>query len=258
MLKILFDADMLLFRACASCEKDIEWDDEIHTLHSDAKEVKIKLDEMIVTYADNAMRKIDYEGEYEYILCFSSPFNFRKRLLPTYKANRLGKRKPLAYFSCQKWLKENYNCVEKVYLEADDCIGILATSYKDTLIISGDKDFKTIPGVFYDFIQNRLYKISEEEADYNHLLQTLAGDIADNYRGCPRIGTVTAKRLLDKAPSWDTVKEAYQKAGLPEEEAILQARIARILRKTDYDQKTNNIIYWTPPTKQGEIKHETH
>lgn len=247
MLKILFDGDMLLFRASASCEREIKWDDEIWTLHSDAKEVKAKFDEMVLTYADNAMQKMKYEGEYQYIICFTSPNSFRKKLLPSYKENRKDKRKPLAYYNVLRWVKENYNCVEADGLEADDCIGIMATLYaQSSIIISGDKDFKTIPGLFYDFIHNELHIINKVEADYWHLYQTLVGDTTDNYKGCPKVGAVSAKRLLEKYPTWQTVVQAYEKAGLSEHEALIQARVARILRAEDYDLKTKEIILWSP------------
>ena len=247
MLKILFDADMLAFRACSSCEREIEWDNNLWTLHSDFNEVKNKLDEMVATYGDTAMRRMGYEGAYQYILCFSGHNCFRRNILPSYKANRRDKRKPLTYHAVIEWLKKHYECIEAEGLEADDCLGILSTLYKeDALIISGDKDFQTIPGRFYNFLKDELKTITKEEADYWHLYQTLVGDTADNYKGCPKVGAVTAKRLLDKFPTWQTVVQAFEKAGLSEQEALVQARVARILREEDYDIKTKTIKLWTP------------
>ena len=75
-------------------------------------------------------------------------------------------------------------------------------------------------------------------------MQTLIGDIADGYKGCPGIGAVKAKKLLDEAPVWATVKDAYEKAGLTEEDALQQARMARILRSSDYPD--GQVKLWSP------------
>jgi hypothetical protein len=43
-----------------------------------------------------------------------------------------------------------------------------------------------------------------------------------------------------------SVKNAYDKAGLTEEDALVQARVAYILRKSDYDRKTQTVKLWRP------------
>ncbi len=246
MLKLLFDADMIIYIACAACEKDIDWGNDLWTLHVDLSEVKDKIDEMVVTYGDSAIHKLGYEGEYEYVMCLSDKVNFRKQILSSYKLNRANKRKPVGYVGALEWVKNNYTCFSIPTLEADDCIGILATQEDNTIIISGDKDFKTIPGRFYNFISDALYETSEEEANYNHLMQTLVGDTADNYKGCPGVGAVKAKKLLDEDCSWATVVKAFDKAGLSEEEALTQARVAYILRADNYNFADSTINLWTP------------
>jgi len=40
--------------------------------------------------------------------------------------------------------------------------------------------------------------------------------------------------------------KAYTKAGLDEDDAIVQARCARILRSEDWDTETKRIKLWTP------------
>ncbi len=71
-------------------------------------------------------------------------------------------------------------------------------------------------------------------------------DHLGNRRNLKIIGPKTASRLLDEAANWDTVVNAYEKAGLTEEDALVQARVARILRASDYDQSTQEPILWTP------------
>ena len=246
-LKILVDADMIVFKACSTIETPINWYDDLWTVHADAGEAKGIVDDMVLSMVDKVLRHYNYEGNYEIIMCFTDKDdNFRKHIYPLYKANRVGKRKPSGYYGVMKWCEENYKCVSKPSLEADDVIGILATKYDDCIIISGDKDFKTIPAHFYDFCRDKFYEISKQEADYWHLYQTLIGDTTDNYKGCPKCGDVTARRLLDEDCSWKTVVSAFEKQGLSENDALTQARVARILRAEDYNFKTHKPILWTP------------
>lgn len=245
MLRLLFDADMLVYRVTSAAETEINWYGDLWTLHSDISECKEKLDAMVVSITDRVLNHLKYEGAYSIIMCFSDRHNFRKTILPSYKANRSGKRKPLAYSAMVEWVEDNFDTYKINTLEADDCIGILATEPKtNNVVISGDKDMKSIPGAFYDFIHNEFYEVSKAEADYWHLKQTLVGDAADNYKGCPKVGEVGAKKLLDADPTWEAVVKAFEKAGLSEEDALVQARVARILRHDEYDfDKAEPILY---------------
>lgn len=241
MLRLLFDADMLVYRVTSAAETEINWYGDLWTLHSDISECKEKLDAMVVSITDRVLEHLKYEGDYQIIMCFSDKHNFRKTILPTYKANRSDKRKPLAYSAMVEWVRKEYYAYHRwVGLEADDVIGILATEPEtNNVVISGDKDMRSIPGVFFDMIHNEFYTITEAEADYWHLYQTLVGDTADNYKGCPKIGTVGATKLLSKEATWQVVVSAFEKAGLTEEDALIQARVARILRHSDYNFEKN-------------------
>jgi DNA polymerase-1 len=42
------------------------------------------------------------------------------------------------------------------------------------------------------------------------------------------------------------VVAAYEKAGLTEEDAIVQARVARILRYEEFNQKKEEVLLWNP------------
>ena len=247
---MLFDADMLVYQMCAIAETEIEWERDLWTLHSDANEVKAALDDKVQAITNLVLDHLNYEGAYEILMCFScDEGNFRQtQVLSTYKLNRQGKRKPLAYYGVKKWVKENYNCYQKDTLEADDCIGILATlNPNNAVIISGDKDFKTIPCFcLYNYGKHEFSKVTEEEADYNFYKQTLTGDTADGYGGCKGIGAVGAAKILDKECSWGVVLQAFVKAGYSPEQALQQARCARILRKTDYDFKNKKAKLWQP------------
>ena len=95
-------------------------------------------------------------------------------------------------------------------------------------------------------IGGNLLIITEKEADYWHFFQTLTGDTIDGYSGCPGIGAVNAKRILDEDPSWESVVKTFNKKGFTEEDALVQARCARILRASDYNFDTEEVILWTP------------
>ena len=92
------------------------------------------------------------------------------------------------------------------------------------------------------------------------MVQTLTGDQTDGYKGCPAVGSVTAAKILQKAIDegtpwaneedlmrlyWKHVVMAYIKAGLNEEVAIQQARLARILRHGEYEN--GKVQLWNPP-----------
>jgi DNA polymerase-1 len=91
--------------------------------------------------------------------------------------------------------------------------------------------------------------VNEEEADQWHLVQTLAGDQTDGYSGVPGIGVKRAIALFEeKGYNWKTVMEAFADKDLSEDIALENARLARILRHTDYDFIQRQPILWTPST----------
>lgn len=250
MLYILLDADMLCFVSCSSVEREINWGDGLWTLHADAHEAEAQIDERVQSIVTTILDKLNYEGNYKIVMCLSDPeHNFRKKILSTYKANRIGKRKPVCYAEVRQWIIANYNTEWQPNLEADDVIGILATRHKGSEVhVSGDKDFRSIPGVFYNFLKGELYHITEREADKWFFTQTLIGDKADNYDGCPGIGEKTAAKIFEKeGVSWGTVKKQFIRRGLTEEDALQQARVARILRDTEVT-KDGKIRMWNPTT----------
>ena len=243
-LLLLFDADMIAFEMCSSVEQEINWGDDFWTLHADAADAKAGIDNRVSSLTETILKLLKHKGAYEILMCFSDDNNFRKKILPTYKANRIGKRKPVCYKGIKEWMMEEFTTYLRPDLEADDCIGILATSKPNTVIISGDKDFCSVPGRFYNYRKGEMYEISQEDADRWHMYQTLVGDTADNYPGCPGIGAKTAEKLLDADCSWDAVVAQFVKKGLTEEDALIQAQVARILRKEDYDFKSKEAILW--------------
>jgi DNA polymerase-1 len=236
---LLIDGDGILYRSAAAAEKETHWGDDLWSLTSDLREAKSAVNQIIQDYIAN------YNGLV--VLCFNDrTANFRKDVDPTYKAGR--SRKPLGYWALRDWAEEEWECVSLPRLEADDVMGILATNdtYEYPVIVSPDKDMKTIPCRLIRG-DGELLVISEAEADYWHMFQTLVGDITDGFKGCPGVGVVTAEKLLlGKADLWSVVVSQFIKAKQTEQEALTQARLARILRAEDWDHEKQEVKLWVP------------
>ena len=235
---LLIDGDIVVYKYSTIAEHEVNWGDDVWSLWADAKEVK----ELILNYTELLVEKTAAD---DFIYCFSDKDNFRKGLYPAYKFNRKGKRKPTCYVPIKTWLEGEYQTKQLRWLEGDDVMGILATSgfYEETVVVSDDKDMLSVPGLLWR--NEELMDISQEEADYYHLYQTLVGDTTDGYGGLKGVGDKKATELL-KTPTWDTVKTAYEKAGHTEEDALVQARLAKILRASEYDYDTGEIKLWHP------------
>jgi DNA polymerase I len=244
---LLIDADVVAYNAAASNEVATDWGGGYWTWHCDENAVKAAVLEII----DRYMAELD--GTDVKLCLTDSEGNFRFGVLPSYKGNRKSVKKPLVLKSIKQWLIDEHAAYFRPGLEGDDCMGILSTANVikgEKVIVSIDKDMKTIPGLFCHRLEDGVMEISEDEADYWHLYQTLTGDTTDGYAGCPGVGPKKATALLDADPSWSTVVAAYAKAGLSEADALQQARVARILRASDYDFKKKEPILWTPKTRR--------
>lgn len=179
-------------------------------------------------------------------LYFSDSKNFRKNVCSDYKGKRT-KRKPVGYKRLLDWCKVNYKTVRYPNLEADDALGMEChLDPSDFILISPDKDMKQIACRIFNC--DKEFDVSLEDADYWFWTQCLTGDPVDGYKGVPGVGAVGAKKILDKAESpWEAILDAYLKADLTEEDAIRNARLARILRPGEYNSTTKEPILWTPP-----------
>ena len=69
--------------------------------------------------------------------------------------------------------------------------------------------------------------------------------MTDGYSGIPGIGVKRAATILEKnGCTWTTVLEAFLDKGMTEEDALMNARLARILTHDLYE--SGQIKYWTP------------
>jgi DNA polymerase I len=191
------------------------------------------------------------------LLAFTGQGNWRKVVMPTYKANRSGMARPIHLGTVRKTMCARFDHRVVDGLEADDILGVLATrpAFAEAIIVSPDKDLMTIPGRHLSPLKDDgVIHISEAEANRRWMLQTLTGDTSDGYTGIPRVGPVKATKLLSTSRTlpamWRAVVQAYRDAGLTEDDALMTARVARILRNSDYDKTTKEIVLWHPTTPQ--------
>lgn len=241
---LAIDTDILLYQAASSAEFEMDWGGDCWSLSTDLKEAK----ETFLAQVESIKRKT---GVQKAVFCLSDHnHNFRKDVDPEYKSNRKKTRKPLGYRALCDWVEETQDTLRKPSLEADDVCGLLSTrDVGKVVIVSNDKDLKTIPGKLYRPMNDEMLTITEEEADRFFLTQVCVGDPVDGYKGIPGIGPKKAEALLGTRPHWGAVEQAYIKAGLTRDDAIQQARLARILRWSDWNEETGELILWTPTEK---------
>ncbi|NRA51428.1 MAG: exonuclease, partial [Phaeodactylibacter sp.] len=272
---LLIDGDILAYQTALKIEKAVPWDEDGNewTYHFNAPQGYIQMEEALATLQE------ELEAD-AIVVCLTDPKpdrNFRKSFMPTYKEARKLTRKPMALACLRTYLEENYKTYIRESLEADDLMGILATSKKiiqgEKIIVSIDKDMLTIPAKVFSqntykklkrsksstTYEDAIVDVTQEEADRFHLLQTLTGDVTDGYDGCPSVGKKRAEEILDsptvqvryeheftrgkrkgetetrwkdgeECSTWEAVVSHYEKNGLTEQDALDNARAARISR----------------------------
>lgn len=211
---LLLDADVAAFQAAAALEEAYEWAPGFWTWNVCFDAVCNRVDNII----EDAKEKLEAD---EVVLCLTDPkHNFRLDVLPTYKTHRKSQKKPLVLLYLKEWLMENRDAKMLPGLEGDDLMGILATMpHKgERIIVSIDKDMKTIPG---KYVRTRavvtedgaelvgawdITEVSHFEATKYWLKQTLSGDVTDGYDGCPGIGVGTAEKIIEGGLK----KDAYE------------------------------------------------
>ena len=237
---LIVDADLYLYRCTAATEEETDWGDDVWSLTTDLKIAK----DLFSTQMAEFKARLDDD---DIILCLSSTTNFRKTIEPTYKWQRKKTRKPLGYVAMLDWVQHHYRTFQRSGLEADDCMGILSTKPDNIgkgVIVSDDKDMKTIPGKLYRPGSSELLEVTLADADEAFFTQCLVGDPTDGYPGLKGYGPRTAAKTLGSQPTWQKVEQAYAKAGLTRKDALHQARLARILRWSDWDNENSKPILY--------------
>ena len=262
---LLVDADIVAYKFASATEQVFYFDgkDAEPCVDADLDEALKLTDEYLDEVADRL-------GATEVIVCLTDSSNFRHMIWPDYKGNRAGLRKPEHLLDVKEHFRSNYRTYQRPGLEADDCMGILATHPTlvkgEKIILSEDKDMQTIPGLLMNPAKDKEpRRIGKLEAELFHLWQTVVGDQSDGYPGAcfvgpkaPEAQAVLASKSAGEA--WQHVLAAFARSfarrgqsGLtPAHEAvqaaaITQARLARILRAQDWDFNNKRPRLWMPP-----------
>lgn len=248
---ILVDGDIFAYRAASANQQDFDWGNGASQT-TDLPAARAQLDEGLMRLADHL--KAD-----KMVVCLSGGYNFRKTVYPLYKANRT-KPKPVLLPALTEHLEENYDVKRKNGLEADDCLGIMATrvSADELTIVSDDKDLRQIPGSLFVPRTSERLVISRTDADRSFFTQCITGDATDGYPGAFRHGPKSkyvhaVSRRTTAAGMWATVVAAYRNSirrfGADRvADPLTQARCARILRAADWDFRRQVPKLWQPPT----------
>jgi DNA polymerase-1 len=254
MRRLIIDADSIIYTAASVLEAEWPSEEEFPeglplyiSLHVDPNEVLEQF------WADIRVIERIHKPDETLVAITDSAENFRLAIDPTYKGNRKHTRKPLAVRTVRNHLAKDPRVYFRPHLEADDVIGILMTMKKhakdDMICWSPDKDLRTVPGLHVDLKADRpsYDRVTLEEADRFHLEQTLSGDSVDGIVGIPGIGPKKAKEhLATCGATWDCVMQLAKQHGMNEYYMLKQARLARILRASDYDFYNKRPILWTP------------
>jgi len=269
MRVLLVDGDMVAYRNAAAVEdgKEIDWGDGVVSTLDTAAVGRNRIDKFLGELA--ATLKAD-----KVEVCLSYEPSFRQGLNTGYKTNRNDKQRPALLSEFKQYLVDHHGAERMPGLEADDMMGIKATNPdneefdRETVVVSIDKDLRQIPGLLYNpFPSTRkpvLEEITPDQGDYFFMYQTLTGDATDGYKGCPGVGPVKAKEALDEAVGesqefrkkskcsfisclWPMVVHEFAVRGLTEADALVQARMARILRFEDWSPESG-VKLWTPPS----------
>lgn len=271
---LLIDADILAYQTASANQKKYDWGDDVTSVSADLEGAKEAAREIL----DDLMADLEAD---DLVICLSDELNnFRKGIYPAYKSHRKGTERPVHLYDMKDWLAAEYPTQLWQNLEADDVMGILSTEPHDgeRIIVSEDKDMQTIPGLLFNPRKDtKVRKITLLEANRFHLWQTICGDATDGYPGCPGAGPKMADEVLDgmlwlqrpkvfksgprkgqevmeweKADgfltsTWNRIVACYNKYGLTENDALVQANLARILRHGDLDG--NRVIPWVPEAR---------
>ena len=251
----LIDSDSLVYEAAYRAQKADEWDEGQFTYSASLPEALADFSAVI-----EEIEKAVGSDQTVVVLSESDrSANFRRGVWSEYKMNRSksGQQRPLLFDALRQEITLKYAAIMKHSIEADDTVGILATAttipslppIEERVIVAIDKDLDTVPGLHYNWRKpdDGVYNVTPEQAHREHMYQTLIGDSTDNYPGLKGCGPKTAAKLLDaEGTTWDVIVAAYEKKGFTEEDALVQARCARILHASDWDSDTQSVILWTP------------
>jgi hypothetical protein len=261
MTQLLIDGDVLCYRAgfatdktkyLVTYESDPNVSDETFDDAKAAKDAAAKHDDARIWSRreaepeDKALMLVsvmlkDIEDHYAAenpttSIYLSGPTNFRDRIATRarYKGSRSGVVPPVHLKAIRNHLVSNYGAIVTDQEEADDAIARRALE-GGAIICSLDKDLRSVPGRFYNFVTKQEETISVKDAALNFFAQVLSGDPVDSVPGLPGVGPVRARKALSGCRStvdaWQTCLNLYTAEFGPElgpQYALECARLVKV------------------------------
>ena len=181
--------------------------------------------------------------------------NFRRTFWESYKAHRDVKKQTPDCMDYALELIRKHDIVEIPTLEADDIMGMGASSGK-SLAVTIDKDLRSVPGWHWnpDKEADPTF-VDDYTADLNFHKQWITGDTTDNIPGIWKWGPAKADKWLKYIPQYNwtaAVLAAYDQAKTQDggkydyEYCLAMARCVRILRHNEFDKKTKTVLLFSP------------
>ena len=220
--KLLIDGDILVYRAGFATDKTkyVHITDKAVVYFDEAKAAKEAAQVGGTVWSrkeaepeDKALMLVDimlgeirarYESENPTLHCYLSGVgNYRNSIASraNYKGNRSGQQPPAHAKAIRSHLLTKWGAIFSSYEEADDLIGISATKYPGSVVVSIDKDLKQLTGRHYDFVKKEETTVSAKEAVINFYSQVISGDSTDNVPGATGYGPVRARKVLETCRS---------------------------------------------------------
>ncbi len=237
MSLLLVDGDILVYRVGFACQKKGASGEEIQVLPEPLAKARMRDTYQSIVDANPGLQNKLY-------ITSTDHSNYRYELYPQYKANRTAD-KPILYDILRRYMVEVLRAEEVFYQEADDTLGIAATTHPGSVVASIDKDLDQIPGLHYNFVKGFHYTVTPEEGIKFFYQQLLQGDMTDNIPGLFGIGPAKAVKALAKATTerhlFMAAKAMYQKHHPPNWEDYMRLN-GRLLKIRQYEGELWDLL----------------
>jgi hypothetical protein len=171
-MKVIIDADHIVYRSAGSCEPTKA------KPYLESEQAAIWRAEDIIAGIFLDLNSVDAE------FYIGGENNFRKQIWPEYKANRKDARIPTHNEVVREHLVLKYKAEIVNDIETDDRCGIRLVQEGDSgICVSLDKDLLTVPGYHWNFVKRHRRLVSPLEASRNFYKQLVSGDAVDNIPG---------------------------------------------------------------------------
>lgn len=210
--------------------------------------------------------KLDRDGyRFERLELFiTGKGNFREQIAKVrpYKGNRILMEKPVHYHSIRRYLSNRWMARTINGWEADDEVAMQAAlegyDPSQVMIVSQDKDLRTVPGLLFNYRSNAYEMISQQAALVNFYRQIITGDATDNIVGVHKAGPAKAVGIITtdmtETDMWNAVVQEFaasmEKKGCPyadRDPADVALETARLLHMARRIQETLPGGWWRPP-----------